>query len=97
MRNVQELSEKCCQTEEKLKKAEEELLKRQQTTRISDSEQELNQRVQEAKASARSAIAWAEEVETRAKKIKEQLLLAKTKVGKWLDAKDYLIQQLRQQ
>ena len=53
----EELLEKCWPTEEKLKKAEEELLTRQQPNRLSDSKQELKQRLQEAEASTRSSTA----------------------------------------
>ena len=38
-----------------------------------------------------------EKAETRSKKIEDELQLAKTEVGKWLDAKDNLIQRLRRQ
>ena len=83
----EELSEKCWETEEKLRKAEEQLVIRQQPTRLSDTEQELNQRLQEAETSIWSTIAKVEEGKTRVKKIEERLLLAKAEVAKWLDAK----------
>ena len=93
----EELSKKFRQTEEKLRKAEEELLIHQQSARLFDSKQELNQRLQEAEASTRSAIGWAEEAETRVKKIEERLLLVKTEIAKWLEAKDVAIQQPKRQ
>ena len=70
---------------------------RQQLARLSDSKQELNQILQEVEASTQSAIVKAEEAETRVKKIKERLLLAKTVVAKWVDAKDGTIQRLKRQ
>ena len=51
----EELLEKCRRIEEKLNKAEEELVACKKPTRTSDSVQELTQKVQDAKASARSA------------------------------------------
>ena len=53
--------------------------------------------MQDAEASTRSAIAQAEEAKTRVEKIEERLLLAKTEIAKWLDAKDAAIQQLKRQ
>ena len=38
-----------------------------------------------------------EEAKTRVKKIEGRLLLAKTEIAKWLDAKDEAIQQLKWQ
>ena len=51
--------------------------------------------MQEAEASNRSATAQMEEAKTRVKKIEGRLLLAKTEIAKWLDAKDEAIQQLK--
>ena len=91
----EELSKQCRQIEEKLRKAEEELLTHQQPNRLSDFEQELKQRLKEAEASTQSATTRAEEADARAKKIEERLLSAKTEVGKWLDAKDAEIRRLK--
>ena len=66
---------------------------RQQLARLSDSKQELNQILQEVEASTQSAIVKAEEAETRVKKIEERL--TKTKIARWLDAKDKAIQRLK--
>ena len=84
----EELWKKFRHTKEKQRKAEKELLLCTQPTKLSDFEQELNQRLQEAEAFTRSATVRAQEAKTRVKKIEERLLLAKTEIAKWLDAKD---------
>ena len=52
----------------------------------------MQHKLQEAEVAIRTATVRAEKAETRAKKIEDRVLLAKTIIGKWLDAKDDVIQ-----
>ena len=76
---------------EQLQKTREELLQQTSSSWPLGFDQELQQKLQEAKA------ARAEATETRSKNIEDQLQLAKPEVGKWLEAKDDLIQKLHRQ
>ena len=62
-----------------------------------EADQELQQKLQQVAATLKVAEARAKTTKTRSKKIEDRLQLAKTEVDKWLDAKDDLIQRLRQQ
>ena len=53
---------------------------------------ELQQNLKQVETTCKQAEARAEKSETRSKKIEDRLQLAKAEVGKWLDAKDNLIQ-----
>ena len=70
------------------------MLQKESASRPLESDQELQQKLQQVQAALKEAEARAEKAETRSKKLEDRLQLAKTKVGKWLDAKDDLIQQL---
>ena len=63
---------------------------------LSNPEQELNWRLQEAEASKRSATARAEETEMWVTNIEERLLLARIEVARSLDAKDGAIEWFEQ-
>ena len=80
-----------------MKEVEAQLQRSQLSDKPSESDQQLQQRLQEAKTEAHSAITRVEQAETTAKKLEERIILAKTEINKWLDAKDNAIQWLKRQ
>ena len=91
----QQLTEPLCQAKEQLQKTKEEMLQQGSASRPSEFDQELQQKLQQAKATLKEAEVRAEKAKTGSKKIEDRLQLAKMEVGKWLDIKDDLIQQMR--
>ena len=59
--------------------------------------QQFQQKLQETKKKAEDATARAEAVEHKVNQLEERIILAKTKISKWLDAKDDTIQHLKRQ
>ena len=90
----QQLTEQLLQVEEQLQKTRDELLQKE-SSRPLEADQELQQKLQQVEAAFKAAEARAEKAEIRSKKLEDRIQLAKTEIGKWLDAKDELIQQLR--
>mgnify|MGYP006957855544 CR=1 FL=1 len=66
-----------------------------ESNRPLEADQEWQQKLQQVEAAFKAAEARAEKAEIRSKKLEDRIQLAKTEIGKWLDAKDELIQQLR--
>ena len=71
------------------------MLQQSSSSRPLGCDQELQQKLQQAEAALKESAARAEAAETRSKNLEDRLQLAKTEVGKWLNAKDDLIQKLR--
>ena len=68
------------------------MFQQESISRPLESDPELQQKLEQAETTHKEAEARADKGETRSKKIEDRLQLAKAEVGKWLDAKDNLIQ-----
>ena len=73
------------------------MFQQESISRPLESDPELQQKLEQAETTRKEMEARAEKAENKSKRIEEQLQLAKTEVGKWINGKDNLIQQLHQQ
>ena len=79
------------------RKAREQFLQQESTSRPLGADPELQQKLEQAETTRREAKALAERAKNKSRIIEDRLQVAKIEVGKWLDAKDNLIQKLRRQ
>ena len=90
-----DLSEKLRETEEKLKEAKDRVQTQQLPNRSQELDHQVHEQLKEAEKTVEDATARATTVEQRVKKLEDLILLAKTEISKWLDAKDEAIQRLK--
>ena len=85
------------QAQAQLQETREQILQQESKSKPFGSDPELQQKLDQAKTTRKEVEHRTEEIEARSKKIEDQLQLPKIEVGKWLEAKDNLNQQLCQQ
>ena len=90
--NNADLLAKLQQTKERLKEVEDRLQAKQLPNRSQELDQKLGERLREIEKKVDDATDRANQAEQRVQQLEDRIMLAKTGICKWLDAKDHPIQ-----